>query len=77
MVMAGEAGPEYMLPELALGDLAQRISEGMARASIVNNVQTAPLYLTIVEPGGKQIASYLMKASRDRTFRIDRGSLVG
>jgi hypothetical protein len=76
MFMGGEAGPEWVVPELKLDELGGRIAESMQNARINNTiVNDQPIQLS-VNLGGRELEAYITQAISNRRILVREGSVA-
>jgi hypothetical protein len=76
MVVAGEAGPEWYLPESRMNELGGKILSAMQQANITNVIQNdQPIQLGIYLDG-KQLNAHIQKSIGDRRIVVRKESVA-
>jgi len=76
MVVGGEAGSEWMLPELKLDELGGKIATAMQNATITNVISNdQPIQLGIYLDG-KQLDAHVTKSIGNRRIIVAKESVA-
>jgi hypothetical protein len=73
--MGGEAGPEWVVPDLKMDELGGRIAEAMRSATINNTIMNDQPILLSVSLDGRQLDAHVQRSIGDRRIVVDKGAV--
>lgn len=76
LVMGGEAGPEWMVPELKLDELGGRIAEAMQKANITNVINNNQPIMLGINIDGKALNATITKNISNRQIIVAREAVA-
>ena len=75
LFMGGEAGPEWVVPDLKMDELGGRIAEAMRSATINNTIMNDQPILLSVSLDGRQLDAHVQRSIGDRRIVVDKGAV--